>query len=557
MKFHTRSSSRPSEVLSRPWCWDQHKWRFGVLMGLLATVQVIWLISMESEMHTTNNIRSSLVPFEQKEATRLLVTPRKFQRPAQDAFSLSFWNSIHDAEHAYYGAVNSTEETEKCSDFGGIGLMNKLLQSKQTVVSPSSSSGKSNNSQLDSYQAGNFQIFHATSAVLQVRSNPNQNPPKISILVQGEVQDQSIVDTRIRNVVGGKKGTPSTLEDATGKMQFVDVLPTDCDYIINHPVFLMDDDAAHWNWWFFHMEQIKMFVMYALFQPELVQKYMGPSPQLFFIAKDAVYHRPNTDGLEFLFTDKRSPHGSVQIWSEESESTGTPSTRNNTRNYCFQDRLIWSPGARKGSDAILINKIHPHMTCFSAIVTAYAAHLKASLHIPVLPTHHAILSRGVTNLTPKKPRVLWISRDTSLEMNQHPWQRQRIISNQDELTDYLKSNCEQRGIEMQVANFHDSQTSETPYQEQAHYVSRSNILIGVHGAGLNLLMFMPFNSVVVEIHLGTQVQKNSANTIAHLGGGGYISFNGKKNEKNNRLDEELVWQNLQKAVEEWERMQAK
>ena len=161
------------------------------------------------------------------------------------------------------------------------------------------------------------------------------------------------------------------------------------------------------------------------------------------------------------------------------------------------------------------------------------------------------------NSTLPKPRVVWIGRDSSLARNPTEWQQRRIISNQDELTQYLETNCREQGIEMYIANFYDEQGSQTSYREQAHFVSRANILIGVHGAGLNLAMFMPFNSVVVEIHLGTRVQANSKNTIAHLGGGSYISFDGNRDRNTKRLDQEQVWQFLQQAIRQWEEIHAR
>jgi len=134
------------------------------------------------------------------------------------------------------------------------------------------------------------------------------------------------------------------------------------------------------------------------------------------------------------------------------------------------------------------------------------------------------------------------------------WKGRRIIQNEDQVTNFLQEQCRTMEIEMEVANFYGDEGSQTSYQEQAHFVSRSNIMIGVHGAGLNLAMFMPFDSVVIEIHLNTGVQKNSQNTIAQLGGGKYFALYGRKDSAGN-LDKVKVWNSLKKAIEWWEAIQ--
>lgn len=467
-------------------------------------------------------------------------TPRQIHRPPQKISSRSFWNSIQDAEETYYGPAIATDQAKRCSDWGGMGLMENLRKSKVTIISEGSA-------QLDSYRANNFDIFQANRAVVQVQSNQNpKKPPAVSILLPARHPDKKMTEARIRNLQGD-----TLLGESTRRLKFVNELPTECDYIIRHPAFLVDNDPDHWNWWFFHLEQIKMFVLYALLQPELVETYMAPSPQMFYIAPNNIYDRPMTDGLELLFTDSRSPHDSVQIWS-----LGGNHIEEETRNYCFQNRLIWSPGAKSGANNVLINRAHTHMTCFSAIVTAYAAHLKASLRIPTLPTYHALLFEKNATWTPN-PRVVWVGRDTTRERNPTEWQQRRIISNQEELTTYLQAKCLELSIKMDVANFYDREGSQTSYREQAHAASRANIMIGVHGAGLNLAMFMPFNSVVVEIHLRTDLQKNSQNTISQLGGGKYIGFEGKKNSKTGALDKVQVWDKLHTAISEWKKIQSK
>ena len=54
-------------------------------------------------------------------------------------------------------------------------------------------------------------------------------------------------------------------------------------------------------------------------------------------------------------------------------------------------------------------------------------------------------------------------------------------------------------MELIVSAFHGTQI-DSAFQEQAMVVSRADIIIGIHGAGLNMFHFVPFNSIVIEIH---------------------------------------------------------
>ena len=165
-----------------------------------------------------------------------------------------------------------------------------------------------------------------------------------------------------------------------------------------------------------------------------------------------------------------------------------------------------------GKYSLLSNRGHDNEHCFSSIIYSFASQLKASLHIPVLPK-------------PEKPRVVWVARDTSNVVRRTPWQEIRNISNQRTIITILRLMCERQGIDFIVADFY-GENSKTAFQEQALFVSRANIMIGMHGAGLNMFMFMPFNSVVVELHVGSTInQKNSVNFVNHITEGKYIPKN--------------------------------
>ena len=133
------------------------------------------------------------------------------------------------------------------------------------------------------------------------------------------------------------------------------------------------------------------------------------------------------------------------------------------------------------------------------------------------------------------------------------WQSKRIVENQEEVIAYLRAECNKIGVEFIVADFYGDK-KDLPFQEQALFVSRANVMIGMHGAGLNLFHFMPFNSVVVEIHSGTNVQKNSENFVNHVKEGKYITTNGKIDPQTRYLMKEPVWETLQQAIDEWHKL---
>jgi hypothetical protein len=144
-------------------------------------------------------------------------------------------------------------------------------------------------------------------------------------------------------------------------------------------------------------------------------------------------------------------------------------------------------------------------------------------------------------------------RDTSIDANPSLWQQTRIISNQEEVLSYLRDECAKIGVELIVADFY-GEKKDTAFQEQVALVSKANIMIGIHGAGLNMFHFMPFNSVVVELHRGTEAQRNSVNFVHHIKEGIYLSADAKIEEGTNKLWKKPVWDVLQGAISKWEKL---
>ena len=74
-------------------------------------------------------------------------------------------------------------------------------------------------------------------------------------------------------------------------------------------------------------------------------------------------------------------------------------------------------------------------------------------------------------------------------------------------------------------------------------------MIGIHGAGLNMFHFMPFNSVVIEIHKGTTANKNSKNFVPNIKEGHYLTTS--VNTRVKILDQNAIWKLLQQGIDKW------
>ena len=127
-----------------------------------------------------------------------------------------------------------------------------------------------------------------------------------------------------------------------------------------------------------------------------------------------------------------------------------------------------------------------------------------------------------------------------------------MISNQDEVIKHLKEKCSQIGIELDVAQFYGSRGKYTPFEEQALFVSRADILIGIHGAGLNMFHFLPFNSVVIELHKGTVANKNSENYVNHIKEGAYLTMSVSASARS--LDLGKTWGILEQGIRKWSQL---
>jgi len=418
-------------------------------------------------------------------------TRLNMKRPFMTTTSQRFMNSIHDIENAF-------KPSSDCSEFGGLDFMNNLTNSMTSLLSDKSKS------ELIVGKYHDLEINVARNVRIVVDKLPN--PPALELIIQSELHD----DLNSTEFWTKQTKDLTVLEQMQNNVTIDPNALDQCKEFIEYPVLLVDSKVEHANWWFFLVELLQYYITVAGVQ-DLIEGNYGVESDLrvLYTFDDKQYQLSFTDAYEFLFSDRRT-RDSRQIWKLEPQND-LKALGGSSNEHCFKT-LIWSTFRPVGKYSLLSNTRHDNDHCFSSIIYSFASQLKASLHIPVLPK-------------PEKPRVVWVARDTSEMANPTPWQNMRIFNNQKTVIFYLAAVCKKEGIDFIVADFY-GEKSKTAFQEQALFVSRANIMIGMHGAGLNMFMFMPFNSVVVELHVGSTInQKNSVNFVNHITEGKYIPKN--------------------------------
>ncbi len=154
------------------------------------------------------------------------------------------------------------------------------------------------------------------------------------------------------------------------------------------------------------------------------------------------------------------------------------------------------------------------MKCPNTVLEAYSGWVTEVLN-PVgttYPWHVPLPKHELQNAAIKVRRVLYVSR-THFELT-HPlngWQQGRAINNNDELTmalqkavlDFNKQTCVySRSCGSSVATLYHFQAiepSEIIFRELFSIYSKTDVLIGMHGAALTGMFFMPKSSFVIEM----------------------------------------------------------
>ncbi|XP_037077683.1 EGF domain-specific O-linked N-acetylglucosamine transferase-like [Pollicipes pollicipes] len=154
----------------------------------------------------------------------------------------------------------------------------------------------------------------------------------------------------------------------------------------------------------------------------------------------------------------------------------------------FSDRPVWS-----------LNDVMGRRVCFKDVVFPLPPRMIFGLfyNTPLVPgcqrsglfhafSRHVLHRLGVaprTVVTDDTVRVVWISRQS----------RHRRVLNEEQLLTALRG---QHGVQLIKAAF----THATPFLEQVRLVAGSDVLVGMHGAGLTHMLMLPDWGAVFELY---------------------------------------------------------
>uniref|UniRef100_A0A0G4I2N5 Glycosyltransferase 61 catalytic domain-containing protein n=1 Tax=Chromera velia CCMP2878 TaxID=1169474 RepID=A0A0G4I2N5_9ALVE len=419
---------------------------------------------------------------------------------------------------------------EKCLNWGGSGLLSNLREhAKDLCVAPNGVGSAPSSVRLhwSDARAASMKDFVYVSAhkvsLEQLQGEGKEDP--VNLKLRADCGETPLNWEGVRKDLYAKGDNNNIHKMMNGVSSET---PLKCDSHIDHTVILLEGPTDLWNWWWLWVSLHRQAIALIAAADEST----GPAQVFFTNAMINSRWREIEAGKEplgdfFEFALSASLHQAVHL-----KTQALPAGHR----VCFRHLVFVPPGP-----SLMINRDHPESgKCFSSIIASLQMHVRARIGLPDR-------KKG------KVPRVVYIARDSRDEMNWTSWQRQRLVKNEDEVIKKLKEECEKRGIPFEDLHFYGEGLRKS-FREQAVLASRGDILIGLHGAGLNVFLFLPPQSVVCEISLKmTEVQKNSANT-AGMVDGGYVKVSVSKN-KEQRLDAQSVtniWEKgLAVSIKRW------
>jgi len=291
-------------------------------------------------------------------------------------------------------------------------------------------------------------------------------------------------------------------------------------------VLLLVSANDYWNWWWFLVQLQNAFIALAVVQPEL-----DPGPRtIMFLEKDnredqATYGRSAKQPLPFrelyfhLFAAQNTPD--IRWFVNPSLAFG-----------CYRS-IVFLRNAESGSP-ILKNTAHPFASCFSPVITALVAYIKASVNLPSIAP-------------PATPTVCWMSRDENVRPEYTVWQKARTIKDQAGLVSELDKLAATRGARVMQLAFYGNHSS-VSISEQLHRASRCSLITGMHGAGLYAAVAMKAPAIL-EFTTQRIPNRNAYNLMSHIGG----CYQGMeivaKDKVNGTLNPLQVWPKVVQALE--------
>lgn len=162
-----------------------------------------------------------------------------------------------------------------------------------------------------------------------------------------------------------------------------------------------------------------------------------------------------------------------------------------------------------GETYLDIKNLNKMPVCFSSVVRSASDVMRSAMGVPLIERKN----------TKAKVRIVYMKRDGGETWTPH--QSKRTLSNQDEIVKFLQEECQERNYDFEALEFYYRDMKNA--KEQTHAIGRSNVMIGVHGAGLGAMVALPPRSIVYEIRLGRNYDNHFMH-LAHMLGHVYVPF---------------------------------
>jgi len=233
-------------------------------------------------------------------------------------------------------------------------------------------------------------------------------------------------------------------------------------------------DATNW-WHFLELAMYPSFLYYSMAQPDLVTRdrhvhimtLRWPAKLERNVRRGGVYPTWvfTTEVLERMY-------GPVRIVPQEPLAHDT----------CFRT-LLWPTTSYRHLD---IQKLLGmcSQNCFSPMFRALGEYVRSSFGIVNLPFPRQ-----------RRRKLVFMARSSKESWTKH--QDARNIQGQEMFSRGLAQRCAEHGVDFEELHFfyEDMQTA----MEQLQAVGRSDILVGVHGAGLATMVALPYTGQVIEL----------------------------------------------------------
>jgi len=273
-----------------------------------------------------------------------------------------------------------------------------------------------------------------------------------------------------------------------------------CDVWIEEPLFILPwFDSTNW-WHFTELALLPSFLYYGIAQEDLlnvsrnvhVATLRWPAERKYNTRHKQIY--PTWVALPEILEKMIGP---LRI-------TPLNPFRSNKRE-CYR-RVAWGSVSETYLDISHLNKMP---VCFSSVLRSASDMLRSVMGVPLIGRKK----------TKAKVRIIYMKRDGGETWTPH--QSRRTLGNQDEIVKFLEEECRVNRYEFEPLEFYYRDMKNV--QEQIHAIGRSNVMIGVHGAGLGAMVALPPHSIVYEIRMGRNFDNHFMH-LAHMLGHAYIPF---------------------------------